>query len=141
MIVYFAWDGFGKVIHQSISPAPSPSPPTTALSVLGVGHLQIFHCPGAGHLPTPGAIPELSNTHAVSHLNKTTQRVLLEKKQIGLSVKDRNKLKRVVRACSRFYACISSLLIKPKLHSETGAIDVNQRYQYQYQYYLKNILS
>ena len=76
MIVYFAWDGFGKVMHQSISPAPSPSPPTTALLVLGVGHLQIFHCPGAGHLPTPGAIPELSNTHAVSHLNKTTQRVL-----------------------------------------------------------------
>ena len=32
--------------------------------------------------------------------------------------KDRNKLKRVVKACSRFYACISSLLIKPELHSE-----------------------
>ena len=48
--------------------------------------------------------------------------------QIGSSVKDRNKLKRVVKACSRFYACISSLLIKPELHSEIGAIDVNQRF-------------
>ena len=57
MIVYFAWDGFGKVMHQSIPPAPSPSPPTTALSVPGVGHLQIFHCPGAGYLPTPGPFP------------------------------------------------------------------------------------
>jgi len=38
--------------------------------------------------------------------------VLKKKKQIGSSVQDRNKLKRVVKACSRFYACISSLLIK-----------------------------
>ena len=52
-----------------------------------------------------------------------------KKKQIGSSVKDRNKLKRVVKACSRFYACISSLLIKPKLlRSEIAAIDVNQRF-------------
>ena len=68
------------------------------------------------------------DTHAVSYQNITAQRVLLEKKQIGSSVKDRNKLKRVVKACSRFYACISLLLIKPKLHSEIGAIDVNQRF-------------
>ena len=66
------------------------------------------------------------DTHAVSYQNITTQKVLLEKKQIGSSVKDRNKLKRVVKACSRFYACISSLLIKPKLRSEIGAINVNQ---------------
>ena len=26
------------------------------------------------------------------------------------------------------YVCISSLLIKPELHSEIGAIDVNQRF-------------
>ena len=37
--------------------------------------------------------------HAVYYQNITTQRVLLEKKQIGSSVKDRNKLKRVVKAC------------------------------------------
>ena len=39
--------------------------------------------------------------------------------QIGSHLKDRKKLKRFVKACSRFYACISSLLIKPELHSET----------------------
>ena len=141
MIVYFAWDGFGKVMHQSIPPAPSPSPLLLPCQSRGWGICKFFTARGPRAFANAGAIPELSNTHAVSHQNKTTQRVLLEKKQIGLSVKDRNKLKRVVRACSRFYACISSLLFKPKLHSETGAIDVNQRYQYQYQYYLKNILS
>ena len=85
--------------------------------------------PGGRAFAKRGAIPELSKTHAVSYQNVTTQRVLLDKKQIGSSVKDRNKLKRVVKACPRFYACISSLLIKPKLLlSEIGAIDVNQRF-------------
>ena len=119
-----------RLMHQSIPPAPSPPPPWTttghspALSVPGVGHLQILHCSGAGHLPTPGPFPSFC-THAVFYQNITTQKVLLEKKQIGSSVKDRNKLKRVVNVCSRFYACI----IKAKLlHSEIGAIDVNQRF-------------
>ena len=88
-----------------------------ALSVPGVGHLQILHCPGDGLLPTRGH-SRAFDTHTVSIQNITTQKVLLEKKQIGSSVKDRNKLKRVVKACSRFYACISSLLMKPELHSE-----------------------
>ena len=44
-----------------------------------------------------------------------------ERKQIGSSVKDRKKLKRVVKPCSWFYACISSLLIEPGLHSEIGS--------------------
>ena len=53
---------FEKIMHQSIPPAPSPLPRATAgrlpaLSVPGMGHLQILHCPGAGHLPTPGAFP------------------------------------------------------------------------------------
>ena len=57
--------------------------------------------------------------HAVSYQNITTQKVLLEKTQIGSSVKDRNKLKRIVKACYWFYACISSLLIKQEfIHSE-----------------------
>ena len=41
--------------------------------------------------------------------------------QISSPLKDRKKLKRFVKACSRFYACISSLLIKPELHSEIGS--------------------
>ena len=61
------------------------------------------------------------DAHAVSYQNITTQRILLGKKQIGSSVKDRKKLKRVVKACSSFYAYISSLLIKPELHSEIGS--------------------
>ena len=84
------------------------------------------------------------DTHVVSYQNITTQKVLLEKRQIGSSIKDRNKLKRVVKACSRFYACVS-LLIKPELHSEIGAIDVNERFLVIVSnfcsYYLKNILS
>ena len=78
----------------------------------------------------------------MSYQNITTQKVLLEKKQIGSFVKDRNKLKRVVKACSRFYAGVSSLHIKPELHSEIGAIDVNQRFlvieSNFCSYYLKN---
>ena len=67
--------------------------------------------------------------NAVSFQDITRQKVSLEKKkQIGSSVEDRNKLKRVIKACSRFYARISLLLIKPELLSEIGAIDVNQRF-------------
>ena len=101
-----------------------PAPPRAtaghlpALSVPGVGNLQILHCPGAGHLPTPGH-SRAFDTHAVSKYNYTEG--CTGKKQIDSSVKDRNKLKRVVKACSRFYACISSLLIKPELHSEIGS--------------------
>ena len=51
------------VMHQSIPPAPNPPPPGAtaghlpALSFPAVGNLQILHCPGAGHLPTPGQFP------------------------------------------------------------------------------------
>ena len=68
----------------------------------------------------PRGQPRAFDTHAVSYQNITTQRILLKNKQIGSFVKDGKKLKRVVKACSRFYVCISSLLIKPELiHSET----------------------
>ena len=87
-----------------------------------MGHLQILHCPGAGHSPTLGHSRGF-DTHAVSYQNMTTHKVLLEKKkQVGSSIEDRNKLKRVVKACSRFYARVFSLLIKPELHSQIGAI-------------------
>ena len=36
---------------------PAPPPRLLRLSVPGVGHLQILHCPGAGHLLTPGSLP------------------------------------------------------------------------------------
>ena len=73
-----------------------------------------------------------------------TQTILLEKQDDWLICQGR-ELKRIVKACSRFYACISSLLIKPELHSEIGAVDVNQRFwgieSNFCLYYLKNILS
>ena len=125
------------LLHPSIPPAPTPPPPPLppratarylpALSVSEVGHLQILLCPGSG-ICQPRGHSRAFDTHAVSYQNITTQRVLLEKKQIDSSVKDRNKLKRVVKACSQFYACISLLLMKSNLHSEIGAIDVNQRF-------------
>ena len=55
-------DYFIVLMHQSIPPAPSPSPRETAghlpaLSVPGVWHLQILHCLGAGHLLILGPFP------------------------------------------------------------------------------------
>ena len=46
------------LMHQSIPPAPSPPPRATA----GYWHLQMLHCPGAEHLPTPGPIPSFWHT-------------------------------------------------------------------------------
>ena len=119
-------------MHQSIPPAPPAPPPGycgafTRLFSPWDGAFANFTLPGERAFANPRAIPELL-TLAVSYQNITTQKVSLEKKQTGSSVKDRNNLKRVVKACSRFYACISSLLIKPELHSEIVAIDVNQRF-------------
>ena len=83
--------------------------------------------PEGGAFANPGAIPELL-TRTRFPIRMTTQKVLLERKQIGSSVKGKNKLKRVVKACSQFYGCISLLLIKPELHSENRAIDVDHRF-------------
>ena len=106
----------------------------------GWGICKFCTARGPGTRQPRGHFPGF-HTHAVSYQNITTQKVLLEKKQIGSFVKDRNKLKRVVKACSRFYARVSSLHIKP----EIGAIDVSQRFlvieSNFCSYYLKNILS
>ena len=67
---------------------------------------------GAGHLPTPG--PLVSFSHARSFLSEYNY----SEGFIGSPVKDRNKLKRVVKVWSQFYACISSLHIKMELHSK-----------------------
>ena len=72
-------------MHQSIPPSPSPHRPgycgTFARLVSpGDGAFANFSLPGDRAFANPGAIPELSNTHAVSYQNVTTERVLLEKK-------------------------------------------------------------
>ena len=82
--------------HLHSAPTHPPPPRATAgllptLSVLGVGHLQILHCPGAGHLPTPGPFPSFWHARGfLSEYNYTEG--FTGKKQIGSSVKDRNKL-------------------------------------------------
>ena len=116
-----------------------------ALSVPGVGHLQSLHSWGPG-IYQPRGHSQAFDLPAVSYQNITTQKVLLKKMQIGSSVKDRNKLKRVVKACSQFYACISSLLIKQEfIHSENRSYRCDQHFlviesNFRW-YYLKNILS
>ena len=98
---------------------PPPPPRATAghlpaFSVLGVGHLQILRCPGAGHLSTPGLFP--SFWHARGFLSEYNYTVdITGKKADWLIFQGQG----VLKACSRFYACISSLLIKPELNGET----------------------
>ena len=81
-------------VNSSCAQPPPPPPPLGYCGALahlfspGVGHLQISRCSGAGHLTSPGLFPAL-DTHAVSCQHITTQRILLEKTQIGSSVKDR----------------------------------------------------
>ena len=67
--------------------------------------------------PQPRGYSRAFDTHAVSYQKITTQRILLGKKADWLICQGQEKLKRFVKACSWFYACIS-LLIEPELHSE-----------------------
>ena len=108
-------------MHQSIPAAPIHPPPppqdycgafAPLVSPRGVGHLQILHCSGRRALPTPG--PLASFSHARSFLSEYNY----SEGFIGSPVKDRNKLKRVVKVWSQFYACISSLHIKMELDSK-----------------------
>ena len=106
-------------MHQSIPAEPSPLPPPGLPRAIcppfpGVGHLQFLHCPGAGHLSTPGLFPSFWNARGfLSEYNYTVD--ITGKKADWLIFQGEG----VVKACSRFYACISSLLIKPELRSET----------------------
>ena len=111
-------------MHQSIPPAPGPPPPPPPPGLLRTicppcqssGWVICKFCNARGPgICQPRGHSRAFDTHAVSYQNITTQKVLLGKKQIGSSVKDRNRLKRVVKACSRFYARISTLLIEPEL--------------------------
>ena len=108
-------------MHQSVNsscaqPSPPPPPKVTAghlpsFSVPGVRHLQILRCPRAGHLPTSGIFPSFWHVRGfLSEYNYTED--FTEKKADWLTCQGQ----RVVKVCSRFYAC---MLIKPELHSET----------------------
>ena len=83
------------LMHQSIPPAPSPTPGLLRgifppCQSRGWGICKFCTARGPGICQPPGH-SRIFDTHAVSYQNITTQKVLLEKKQIGSSVKDRNK--------------------------------------------------
>ena len=78
-----------------------------AFSVQGVEHLPILRCPGAGHSPNQGLFQ--SFWHARDFLSEYTnyKEDITRKKADWLICQGQG----VVKACSQFYACISSLLI------------------------------
>ena len=91
---------FSNLMHQSIPPAPSPHPgycgAFARLVSSGGWHLQIF-CPGTGHSPAPGPFPRFWHARGFLSEYNDTEGFTEKKKQIGSSVKDRNKLKRDVK--------------------------------------------
>ena len=114
-------------MHQSIPAGPSAPTPHPGLlrgicppcQSRGWGVCKVSAAQGRA-LPTPGPTPSFWHP-AVSYQNKLSRGLYWKKKESGSSVKDGKKLKRFVKAFSRYYACISSLLIKPELHSEVGS--------------------
>ena len=87
----------------------------------GSGAFANFALPVGRAFANLGATP--SFRHARGFLSKYnyTEDFTGNNKQIGSFFKDGKKMKRFVKACSRFYAYISSLLIKLELHSEIGS--------------------
>ena len=83
-----------SLMHQSIPPAPSPPPPRAFAPIVSPGggaFANVGTARGPG-ICQPADQSRAFDTHAVSYQNKTTKKVLLEEKQIGSFVKDRNKL-------------------------------------------------
>ena len=109
-------------MHQSIPAALSTSPGLLRgicppCQSRGWGICKFCAARGPG-ICQPRGHSWAFDTHAVSYQKITTQRILLGKKADWLICQGQKKLKRFVKACSWFYACISSLLIEPELHSE-----------------------
>ena len=111
-------------MHKSIpaapSPPPPPPPPRATCQSRGWGICKFCAARGPDICQSRGH-SQAFDTHAVSSKNIATQRILLGKKADWLICQGQEKFKRIVKACSWFYACISSLLIKPELHSEFGS--------------------
>ena len=119
--------GIRIVMHQSIPAAPSltPPPPTPGLQ-RGIcppcqsrGWGVCKFCAARGRV---FANPELLTRTRFPVRIQLHKGFYWKNKGISSFAKDRKQLKRFVKTCSRFYACMSSLLIKPELQGN-GAID------------------
>ena len=139
-----------SLMHQSIPPAPTPPgllqgicPPPQSR---GWGICKFFIARGLG-ICQPRAIPELSNTHAVSYQNVTTQRVLLEKKSrlahlSRTGINWRELLRHVLDLMHAFLHCLSSQnYYLAKLELSMWINDFWLLNHIFFWYYLKNILS
>ena len=113
------------VMHQSIPAAPSTPPPGRLRGICppcqsrGWGICKFCAAWGPG-ICQPWGHSWAFDTHMVSYQKIITQRILLGKKADWFICQGPEKLKRFVKECSWFYACISSLLIEPELYSEIG---------------------
>ena len=92
-------------MHQSIPPAPSTPGLFARLLSPGGGAFANFALPGGRVFATPGPLVSFSHSRSfLSEYNYTE--ALTEKKKNKtdwLTCQGRKKLKRVVKACSRFY--------------------------------------
>ena len=104
------------VMHKSIPDAPSPPPPLSSRATAGhcFGSPFTFQSRGWGICKFCAARSFWHERGFLSEYNYTED-IYTGKKACWLICQGQG----VVKACSLFYACISSLLIKPKLHSET----------------------
>ena len=133
-------------MHQSICAQPNLVPPRLLRGICPPCHSRGWDICKSCAARGPGiwqsrGQPRAFDTQALSYRNihYTEDFTGKKKKQIGSFVKDGKKLKRFVKACSRLFACISSLLITPELDCEHGseAIDANQRF---FGYWIKFLL-
>ena len=134
---------FARLTHQSIPVVPSTLPPPPWLlrgccppcQSRGWG-IANFALPW-GRAFANRAFDKL----VVSYQNITTQKILLEIQADWLICQWRE----IAKACSRFYAFNSSLLIKPELHGKIGSYTRESTFLWLWNqfcwYYLKNILS
>ena len=110
-------------MHQAIPPAPSPH------GNCGGGALASFCAYRGSGIYQPRGHLRALDTHVVSYSTITTKRILLEKQADWPICQGREKIEEGCKGISRFYACISSLLIKPELHIGIWSyLDANQRF-------------
>ena len=125
----------GKALGTRLRPTPSLPSYCGAFARLVIpvgGAFANLALPGGRAFANPGANPELLTRTRFPIEIYTTQMILLNKKKTDwLIFQGWEKTEEFnVKACSRLFACISSLLITPELDCEHGseAIDVNQRF-------------